>query len=247
MSLCGGNAFSVLRPSLCKVPVACISPVNRTHVTRPTTHQKLSLQHKINAKTRIPPSSLRSSSSSFIDLGLLRFEMAKFTNRAQSCGGALSSECSVVLSTEILRWVFTVSAFVLMLAKGTGIQKSFLVPLLALEAPGDVVSWIRSDYGLWTAFMVFLVRLFYHIPGELELPLLFVLLVIIAPYQAMGLRGTQAGMVISIAMAAYLAFQHVTRAGGLRKAFEQGTIVASIAIVCLLCVPLSFLIQGFVF
>lgn len=32
---------------------------------------------------------------------------------------------------------------VLMLAKGTAIHKSFLVPLFALQAPGSIVSWMK--------------------------------------------------------------------------------------------------------
>lgn len=32
---------------------------------------------------------------------------------------------------------------VLMLAKGTPIQKSFIVPILALQAPASIVSWIK--------------------------------------------------------------------------------------------------------
>ncbi|XP_028556084.1 cold-regulated 413 inner membrane protein 1, chloroplastic-like isoform X2 [Dendrobium catenatum] len=43
-------------------------------------------------------------------------------------------------------------------------------------------------YGTWAAFIVLLVRLFYFIPGELELPFLTLLLVISAPYEAIDLR-----------------------------------------------------------
>ncbi|MBO8584245.1 hypothetical protein INO15_14060, partial [Staphylococcus aureus] len=85
-----------------------------------------------------------------------------------------------------------VSSAVLMLTKGTTIQKSFLVPLFALQAPTTVISWIKGEYGGWSAFLALLVRLFYYIPGELELPFFAFLLVIVAPYQAMNLRGTQA-------------------------------------------------------
>lgn len=111
--------------------------------------------------------------------------------------------------------------------------------------------------------------------GELELPFLFVLLVIIAPYQAMNLRqvvvflnkwlnwclemwmvvygmllicrGTQAGIVISIAASAYLIYQHVTRTGGIKKAFDQGVVVPTIAAACLICVPFLFPVKGYIF
>lgn len=236
----GGSASTVnLRPSLRKVNSA-LEPI------RIRKQQQTMIS---NARFTTPPTSLRSTSSSFVNSGLLRSEVDKFIHSIarSSYGGALSTECSVALSTEALRWLFGVAAVVLMLSKHTAINKSFLVPLLALEAPGDVFSWIRGDYGLWTAFLVFLVRLFYYIPGELELPFLFVLLVIIAPYQATNLRGTQAGMVISMAASAYLIYQHVTKTGGIKKAFDQGVVVPTIAAVFLICVPLVFFIQGFIF
>ncbi|XP_072951611.1 cold-regulated 413 inner membrane protein 1, chloroplastic-like [Typha angustifolia] len=140
-----------------------------------------------------------------------------------------------------LQWVSAVSAAVLMLAKGTAIQKSFLVPLVALQAPESIISWIKGEYGMWTAFLALLVRLFYFIPGELDLPFLTMLLVIVAPYQALTLRGTQGGAIVSLAIAGYLAFQHFSRVGSLRRAFDQGAIVATLGIICVALVPCFFL------
>ncbi|KAJ3670791.1 hypothetical protein LUZ60_008217 [Juncus effusus] len=148
---------------------------------------------------------------------------------------------SLTLNAQTLQWASAISTGVLMLAKGTAIHKSFLVPLFALQAPASVISWIKGDYGMWTAFLALLVRLFYFIPGELELPFLTMLLVITAPLQAMYLRGTQAGTILSLAIAAYLALQHFSRAGSLRRAFDQGSIVATLAIVCITAVPFFFL------
>ncbi|GLT62546.1 hypothetical protein SLA2020_351760 [Shorea laevis] len=130
-----------------------------------------------------------------------------------------------------LQWISTVASAVLMLVKGTAVQKSFLVPLFALQAPASVVSFIKGEYGMWTAFLALLVRLFYFIPGELELPFVALLLVLVAPYQVTNLRGTQAGAIISLVIAGYLAFQHFSRAGSLQKAFDQGSTVASLAII----------------
>jgi len=146
------------------------------------------------------------------------------------------------LTTQTVQWVATVSAAILMLTKGTAIQKSFLVPLVALQAPASVISWIKGEYGIWTAFLALLVRLFYFIPGELDLPFLTMLLVIVAPYQTLNLRGTQPGAIISLAIAGYLAFQHFSRAGSLRRAFDQGSIVATLAVICITVVPFLFLI-----
>ncbi|KAA8514989.1 hypothetical protein F0562_018224 [Nyssa sinensis] len=141
------------------------------------------------------------------------------------------------LSPRNLQWICTISSAVLMLARGTAIQKSFIVPFFALQAPAGIISWIKGEYGIWTAFLALLVRLFFFIPGELELPFVALLLVIVAPYQVMNLRGTQEGVISSLVIAGYLAFQHFSRAGSLRKAFDQGSIVATLAIICILAVP----------
>lgn len=62
-----------------------------------------------------------------------------------------------ILYVSIYFWVFSngyppppLPRRVLMLDKGTTIQKSFLVPLFALQAPASVISWIKwvcvTDY-----------------------------------------------------------------------------------------------------
>ncbi|CBI30816.3 hypothetical protein VitviT2T_015345 [Vitis vinifera] len=143
---------------------------------------------------------------------------------------------SAPLTPPNLQWVCTVSSAVLMLSRGTAAQKSFLVPLFALQAPTSIISWIKGEYGAWTAFLALLVRLFFFIPGELELPFVALLLVIVAPYQVMNLRGTQMGAIVSLLIAGYLAFQHFSRAGSLQRAFNQGSIVATLAIICITAV-----------
>ncbi|CAA0823693.1 Cold-regulated 413 inner membrane protein 1-chloroplastic [Striga hermonthica] len=141
-----------------------------------------------------------------------------------------------------LQWVSAVSTAVLMLARGTAIHKSFLVPLFALQAPASILSWMKGEYGMWTAFLALLVRLFFFIPGELELPFITLMLVIVSPYQIMRLRGTKEGVIFSLVIAAYLAFQHFTRAGSLGKAFDQGSIIATLATICIVAVPCLLLI-----
>ncbi|CAL4894890.1 unnamed protein product [Urochloa decumbens] len=156
-------------------------------------------------------------------------------------GAAAVCHSSAYLSARTMQWVSAGASAVLLLAKGTAIHKSFLVPFFALQAPGSIISWIKGDYGQWTAFLALLVRLFFFIPGELELPLSTMLLVSVAPYQLMNLRGTQGGAVLSLAIAGYLAFQHFTRVGGLGKAFEQGSVIATLAIICITIIPLMLL------
>ncbi|KAM0072001.1 putative cold-regulated 413 protein [Helianthus debilis subsp. tardiflorus] len=146
------------------------------------------------------------------------------------------------VTTANFQWICTISAAVLMFAKGTAIQKSFLVPFFALQAPASLVSWIKGEYGIWTAFLALLVRLFFYIPGELELPFIALLMVILLPHQIANLRGRQEGVVLSLVVAAFLAFQHFTRIGSLRRAFDQGSIIATLAVLCIVTVPCVLLI-----
>ncbi|KAM7500630.1 hypothetical protein LguiA_025044 [Lonicera macranthoides] len=149
---------------------------------------------------------------------------------------------SAPLTASNLQWISTISSAVLMLARGAAIQKSFLVPLFALQAPTSLISWIKGDYGIWTAFLALLVRLFFYIPGELELPFIALLMIIVAPYQVMNLRRRQEGIILSLFIAGYLAFQHFSRAGSLQRAFDQVSVVATLAIVCIIVVPCLLLI-----
>ncbi|KAL2494589.1 Cold-regulated inner membrane protein 1 [Forsythia ovata] len=146
------------------------------------------------------------------------------------------------LTPRNLQWISTISTAVLMLTRGTAIHKSFLVPLFALQAPASIVSWIKGEYGIWTAFLALLIRLFFFIPGELELPFITLLLIIVCPHQITRLRGTQEGVILSLVIAAYLAFQHFARAGSLRKAVDQGSILATLATICIVAVPCLLLI-----
>nr|GLL45921.1 cold-regulated 413 inner membrane protein 2, chloroplastic-like isoform X1 [Ipomoea trifida] len=99
-----------------------------------------------------------------------------------------------------------------------------------------------GEYGFWTAFLALLIRLFFFFPGELELPFIALLMVIVSPYQVSNLRGTKEGVVLSLLISAYLAFQHFSRIGSLRKAFDQGSIIATLAILCIVVVPWLLLI-----
>ncbi|GAB2299095.1 hypothetical protein Dimus_033167 [Dionaea muscipula] len=149
---------------------------------------------------------------------------------------------SAVFTPRNLQWISAVSTMVLMLAKGSAINKSFLVPLFALQAPPSVISWMQGEYGSWSAFLALLVRLFFFTPDDLELPLVTLLLVISAPFQAMSLRGKPEGVIISLVIAGYLAFQHFTRVGSLGKAFDGGSIVATLAIICITIVLVLLLV-----
>ncbi|XP_057420240.1 cold-regulated 413 inner membrane protein 1, chloroplastic-like [Lotus japonicus] len=140
-----------------------------------------------------------------------------------------------------LQWIAAVSSLVLILAKGTTVPKSFIVPLFALQAPAGFIAWIKGSYGMWAAFLALLVRLFFYIPGELELPFLALLLVIVAPYEAMKFRDTKEGAFISLLIAVYLAYQHFSRTS-LQKSFDQGSVVATLAVICITLVSLMLVL-----
>ncbi|PKU80472.1 Cold-regulated 413 inner membrane protein 2, chloroplastic [Dendrobium catenatum] len=46
-------------------------------------------------------------------------------------------------------------------------------------------------------------------------------------------RGSQAGTIVALAAVIYLAFQHFSKSGSLEKAFDQVSIIATLAIICL--------------
>ncbi|XP_007025182.2 PREDICTED: cold-regulated 413 inner membrane protein 2, chloroplastic isoform X1 [Theobroma cacao] len=186
-------------------------------------------------------STLGHSSTSSISFNPLTFSI-KYKEIKKKSKGSRAVCYAAPLSPRNLQWISTISSAVLLLAKGTAIQKQFLVPLFAFQAPASIISWMKGEYGLWAAFLALLVRLFFYIPGELELPFVALLLVIVAPYQAINLRGTQQGAIVALVIAAYLAFQHFSRAGSLQKAFDQGSVIATIAIVCITAVSFLFLI-----
>lgn len=152
-----------------------------------------------------------------------------------------SSYAPYPFTTPNIQWLSTVSSLVLILAKGTAVPKSFIVPLFALQAPAPVFSWIQGRYGVWSAFLALLVRLFFHIPGELELPFIAFLLVIVAPHEAVRLRDTKEGAVISLLIAVYLAFQHFSRTS-LEKSFDQGSVVSTLAVIGITVASLLLLI-----
>ncbi|KAK1324747.1 hypothetical protein QJS10_CPA01g01703 [Acorus calamus] len=179
---------------------------------------------------------ISSSGSHFNPLSLRSLKGTQSQKRRQ-CRGTSTVCFYSAFDPATLQWVSAVSSALLMVSQGTAVQKSFLVPLFALQAPNIVISWIKGEYGTWTAFLALLVRLFYYIPRELDLPFLALLVVIVAPYQTMKLRGTQAGAAVSLVIAGFLAFQHFSRVGSLRKAFDQASIIATLAVICITVVP----------
>lgn len=182
-------------------------------------------------------------SSGSISFSPLRFSIkGKEIKKKKKSRGSSAVCYAAPLSRLSLQWISAISSAVLFFTKGTVIRKQFLVPLIAIQAPTSIISWMKGEYGIWAAFLGLLVRLFFFIPGELELPFLALLLVIVAPLHVMNLRGTQQGAIISLVIAAYLAYQHFSGAGSLQRAFDQGSIIATVGIVCITVVSCLLLI-----
>lgn len=251
MALFAGAAINAFRTT-CNTPLAFAPLSNHsTRICKSRAHASFPVLNtlvtpKLDVSKKIPPQFIRFTSSFFNDASLAKIG-SEISKVESSCGkgGACTSSANVAMSAETLRWVFAAAAALLMVLKNVAINKAFLVPLLALQAPRDVITWLRGEYGLWAAFLALLVRLFYYIPGELELPLLFVLLVIASPFQALDFRGTPAATILCAGLAAYVAYQHFSKAGNIKGAFQDGAFMASIAVLCLVCIPFVFFFQGF--
>ncbi|RZC59949.1 hypothetical protein C5167_021715 [Papaver somniferum] len=149
-----------------------------------------------------------------------------------------------LLSPQNLQWVCVTASAVLIIANGTSIHKSFLVPLFILQAPEEIFTWIKGENGVWAVFLALAFKLFYIFPKELELPLYAMLFVIASPQQVVKLRGTQTGSIVSLLIAGFLAFIHFSGMGIeiLKKGFQQGSILATVCIICINLAPLMILI-----
>ncbi|KAI3882491.1 hypothetical protein MKW92_021714 [Papaver armeniacum] len=136
-----------------------------------------------------------------------------------------------LLSPQNLQWGCVIASAVLIVANGTSIHKSFLVPLFILQAPEEIFSWIKGENGVWAVFLALAFKLFYIFPKELELPLYAMLFVIASPQQVVKLRGTQTGSLFL-----WMGIEI------LQKGFQQGSILATVCIICINLAPLMILI-----
>jgi hypothetical protein len=199
--------------------------------------------HKLNSSQRRCVAALSPSSFTYNPLRLPATGFNQDAAMAKTKKRGFGTVCyASPVTVRNLQWISAIAATILMIAKGTAAHKSFLVPLFALQAPRAIISWIKGEYGIWSAFLALLVRIFFYIPGELELPFMALLLIILAPHEAMNLRGTKEGGIIALAIAAYLAFQHFTRVGSLERAYHQDSIVPSVAVTCITAVSIFLLI-----
>jgi len=159
-----------------------------------------------------------------------QIELGKNGVKKDARGGAMVSTCMYGMANDTVRWALAAATTVLILKSNPGVRKQLLVPILALEAPAEVVHWIKSEYGLWLAFVGLALRLFYSIPGELDFPLGVYLFISAAPIQALSLRGTMGGVVASTVFALICAYQYFTYISGVQYAFKSENLLNTVAI-----------------
>ncbi|KAJ7014179.1 hypothetical protein NC653_003708 [Populus alba x Populus x berolinensis] len=104
--------------------------------------QFLSIRNPLRSPTVTP---LSSSFTTFnpLRLSIKSNEMMMKVKRKEP-GRGFGVVCHAgSITTPSLHWISALSSVVLVLVKGTAVQKSFLVPLFALQAPPAVISWIK--------------------------------------------------------------------------------------------------------
>lgn len=150
-------------------------------------------------------------------------------------GGALGTSASIYvggygISPETVRWCVAAACTVLLLKHDAGAKKQFWAGILALEAPRDVVYWAKSEYGLWVASIGLALKLFYHVPAELDYPLAVYLLIVSLPAQAVSVRGTTGATVVSAALALFVAYQYFSNTVKFSDAFKGEHLINTILI-----------------
>jgi hypothetical protein len=133
--------------------------------------------------------------------------------------------------TGLLQWLAVIAAIYLLVLNRTNwrtdLLTALLVPYLALQLPQPLFGYLRGDIGAWIAFIAVVIRLFFAqkypdlINGDMELPIAFILLVVTAPKTIVHVRGTLISDIVSLAIGAYLLFQHTNHSGGFRRAFGE--------------------------
>ncbi|KAJ7540194.1 hypothetical protein O6H91_10G004800 [Diphasiastrum complanatum] len=125
-----------------------------------------------------------------------------------------------------LRWLAVIAAIFLIVIDRTNWKTNFLtallVPYIGLNLPPLLFNLLRGEIGKWIAFVAVVMQLFFprHVRDELELPAALVLLLVTLPnLLAIHVRNSIFGVLISMVIGAYLLYQHITAAGGFKKAF----------------------------
>ncbi|XP_050231562.1 cold-regulated 413 plasma membrane protein 2-like [Mercurialis annua] len=152
-----------------------------------------------------------------------------------------------------LEWLASFAAIYLLILDRTNwktnILTGLLIPYIFFSLPSVVFSLFRGDVGKWIAFVAVILRLFFpsRFPDWLELPAALILVIVAAPgLFANTIRGNWIGVIISLAIAAYLLQEHIRASGGFRNAFTKPHGVSNtIGIVLLFAYPVWALVIDF--
>jgi len=161
-------------------------------------------------------------------------------------------EGHIHFNVEILQWIIVIAAAFLLALEHTewrsDILTALLIPVIAINLPGSILGFFRGEIGHWLAFILVVLRLFFHenIPRELEYPAALLLIVVTAPSHLVGLRATVFAQIICLLIGIWIAYQHSTAAGDVGSTFSRGrNVPVTIAIIVLIAVPALILIQAF--
>ncbi|KAE8722612.1 COR413PM2 protein [Hibiscus syriacus] len=149
------------------------------------------------------------------------------------------------LGTTLLQWIASFAAIYLLILDRTNwktnILTALLIPYIFLSLPSLLFNILRGEVGKWIAFVAVVLRLFFprRFPDWLELPGALILLIVVAPSLFSGtIRDGWIGVVICLAIAAYLLQEHIRASGGFRNSFTKvNGISNTIGIILLLVYP----------
>jgi hypothetical protein len=137
---------------------------------------------------------------------------------------------SGVAGSDALRWGLTISTMLLILQRNPRTRKHLLIPVLLLESPGDVMTFIKGEYGSWVAFVGLTLLIFFRIPGDLDFPLGVYVFMALAPSQVVAMRGTIGGTVTSFMCVGLATYQYFNAIGGITNGFSGATLINTLAI-----------------
>ncbi|PRQ23417.1 putative cold-regulated 413 protein [Rosa chinensis] len=157
---------------------------------------------------------------------------------------------SLGFGTTFLEWVASFAAIYLLVLDRTNwktnILTGLLIPYIFFSLPSLIFSFFRGEIGRWIAFVAVILRLFFpkRFPEWAELPAALILLMVVAPSLiATTVRDDWIGVVICLAIAAYLLQEHIRASGGFRNAFTQPHGVSNtVGIICLFIYPVWALV-----
>jgi len=156
------------------------------------------------------------------------------------------------INVELLQWIIVVAAAFLLALEHTewrsDILTALLIPVIAINLPGSVLGFFRGEIGHWLAFILVVLRLFFHehVPRELEYPAALLLILVTAPSHLVALRSSVFAQVVCLLIGIWIAYQHSTAAGDVGSTFTRGRhIPVTLAIITLIAVPALILVQAF--